>query len=166
MVGGAGVGGGLTVVDLLQGDDGIRRQALLCIVVEQKSLWSNLSLLRRRHLRGGAGGVHGLSVEEEEKVGEAKLAEDSNSGRVEGSCLRCSESRAGLEVELRADSSLAQCRRLRGCKGQGRAGGTGWRAHTKRVGRGATRALGVSEDSRAVFQEISCRSVRSIFGGP
>lgn len=65
--GAAGAGGGWrqgqrhqrTVVDLLQGDDAVGRQALLGVLVEQKRLWGDRARLGRGHLGVVLRGIHG-----------------------------------------------------------------------------------------------------------
>ena len=47
-----------TVVDLLQCDDRVCRQALLRVLVKQEGLWCNGALLRRRHGRVLVVGIH------------------------------------------------------------------------------------------------------------
>ena len=53
-----------TVIDLLQSDDGVGRQALLSILIQQEGLRSDRALLWWQHggvLRGGVHGGHGGS---------------------------------------------------------------------------------------------------------
>lgn len=65
-------GSGLTVVDLLQGDDGVGGQALLGVLVEQKGLGSHRPLLRRWHCRVLVTGVHEVTRRSSEDEAEAE----------------------------------------------------------------------------------------------
>lgn len=90
----------LTIIDLLQRNDGVGRQALLGILIQQEGLRSDWPLLRRQHggvLRGGIHGRHCSVMMRAARRGPSSCGGKGSRSKQPVSdwrCLMCGEGRA------------------------------------------------------------------------